>query len=49
MCIRDRIDTAIVTTVNVAKATYVSSSEIVAGNTTYKFEDENIADGIRCV
>ena len=41
-----KIDTAIVTTVNVAKATYVSSSEIVAGNTTYKFEDENIADGI---
>ena len=41
-----KIDTAIVTTVNVAKATYVSSSEIVAGNTTYKFEDENIASDI---
>ena len=41
-----KIDTAIVTTVNTAKATYVSSSEIVAGNTTYKFEDENIADDI---
>ena len=41
-----KIDTAIVTTVNAAKATYVSSSEIVAGNTTYKFEDENIASDI---
>ena len=41
-----KIDTAIVTQVNVAKATYVSSSEIVAGNTTYKFEDENIASDI---
>ena len=41
-----KIDTAIVPQVNVAKATYVSSSEIVAGNTTYKFEDENIASDI---
>lgn len=41
-----KIDTAIVTQVNVAKATYVSSSEIVAGNTTYKFEDDNIASDI---
>ena len=41
-----KIDTAIVTTVAAAKATYVSSSEIVAGNTTYKFEDENIASDI---
>ena len=41
-----KIDTAIVTKVDVAKATYVSSSEIVAGNTTYKFADENIASDI---
>ena len=41
-----KIDTAIVTKVDVAKATYVSSSEIVAGNTTYKFADDNIASDI---
>ena len=41
-----KIDTAILTTVDVAKATYVSSDEIVAGGTTYKYEDEQIADDI---
>ena len=40
-----KIDTAIVTTVGYAKATYISSSEIYAGE-TYKAEDHNIAEDI---
>ena len=43
----DKIDTAIITTVDVVKATYVSSTEIVAGSSTYKFEDENISKDIK--
>ena len=43
----DKIDTAIITTVDVVKATYVSSTEIVAGSKTYKFEDENISKDIK--
>ena len=43
----DKIDTAIITTVDVVKATYVSSTEIVAGSNTYKFEDENISKDIK--
>ena len=48
MCIRDsgKIDTVYFTTVTVAKVTYASASQIVAGGTTYKHADENIADGI---
>ena len=41
-----KIDTAILTTVDVAKATYVSSDEIVAGGETYKYADEQIAEDI---
>ena len=37
-----KIDTAIITTKKSAKVTYVSSTEIVAGE-TYKFADENIS------
>jgi hypothetical protein len=37
-----KIDTAIITTKTPAKVTYVSSTEIVAGE-TYKFADENIS------
>ena len=43
----DKIDTAIITTVDVVKATYVSSTEIVAGSNTYKFEEENISKDIK--
>ena len=43
----DKIHTAIITTVDVVKATYVSSTEIVAGSNTYKFEDENISKDIK--
>ena len=43
----DKIDTAIITTVDVVKATYVSSTEIVAGSSTYKFEEENISKDIK--
>ena len=41
-----KIDTVLFTTVTVAKVTYVSSTEIIAGNTSYKYEDENIASDI---
>ncbi|MDR3767415.1 MAG: S-layer homology domain-containing protein, partial [Butyricicoccus sp.] len=41
-----KIDTAMLTTVDVAKVTYVSSDEILAGGTSYKYADENIAEGI---
>lgn len=39
-----KIDTAILTPKTSVKVTYVSTSEIVAGD-TYKFADENIAEG----
>ena len=41
-----KIDTALITTVTIAKVTYVSSKEIIAGNVSYKYEDENIAKDI---
>ena len=41
-----KIDTAIVTTVTLAKVTYVSSKEIIAGNVSYKYEDHNVAKDI---
>ena len=43
----NKIDTVYIQTVLVKKVTYVSSSQIVAGGTTYKTEDENIADGLK--
>ena len=42
----NKIDTVIVTEVNLAKVTYVSTKEIIAGSQSYKYEDEKIADGI---
>ncbi|MDR3766906.1 MAG: S-layer homology domain-containing protein [Butyricicoccus sp.] len=42
-----KIDTAIVTTVEVKKASYVSSDEIVAGGETYKYEDHNISKDVK--
>ena len=42
----NKIDTVIVTEVVLAKVTYVSTKEIIAGSHSYKFEDEKIADGI---
>ena len=42
----NKIDTVIVTEVTLAKVTYVSTKEIIAGSQSYKFEDEKIADGI---
>ena len=41
-----KIDTVLFTTVTMAKVTYISSTEIIAGNTSYKYEDENIASNI---
>ena len=38
-----KIDTAFIKTVAVKKVTYASSTQIVAGGTTYKYEDDNIA------
>ena len=43
----NKIDTVYIQTVLVKKVTYVSSSQIVAGGTTYKTADENIADGLK--
>ena len=42
----NKIDTVIVTEVVLAKVTYVSTKEIIAGSQSYKFEDEKIADSI---
>ena len=41
-----RLDTLIVKTYNVAQVTYVASDKIIAAGQTYKYADENIADGI---
>ena len=38
-----KIDTAFIKTVAVKKVTYASSTQIVAGGTTYKYADDNIA------
>ena len=42
----NKIDTVYVKTVLVEKITYAASSQIVAGGETYKYADENIADGL---
>ena len=42
----DKIDTVYVKTIALEKVTYVSSKEIIAGNTSYKYEDNNIAKDI---
>ena len=41
-----KIDTALITTVTIAKVTYVSAKEIIAGGNSYKYEDENIAKDV---
>ena len=41
-----KIDTAVVKTVAVAKVTFVSDKQIIAGGKTYKTADENIATGL---
>ena len=41
-----RLDTLVVKTYNVAKVSYAASDKIIASNQTYKYADENIADGI---
>ena len=41
-----KIDTAVVKTVDVAKVTFVSSTQIIASGKTYKTADENIAEGL---
>ena len=41
-----KLDTAVTTVVNPVKVTYVSSDEIIAGGTTYKFADNEIASGL---
>ena len=42
-----RLDTLVVKTYDVAQVTYVASDKIIAGGQTYKYADENIADGIK--
>ena len=42
----DKIDTVYVKTIALEKVTYVSSKEIIAGNNSYKYEDNNIAKDI---
>ena len=42
----NKIDSVYVKTVTVAKVTYASSTQIVAGGKTYKMADENIVDGL---
>ena len=41
-----KIDTVMEKTYTVAKVTYAASSQIVAGGNTYKYADENIAEGL---
>ena len=41
-----RFDAASIKTVNVAKVSYVSSTQIIAGNKTYRFADDNIAEDV---
>ena len=41
-----KIDAAYIKTVDVQKVSYVSSSQIIAGSKTYRFEDDTIADGV---
>ena len=41
-----RLDTLIVKSYNVAQVTYAASDKIIAAGQTYKYADENIADGI---
>lgn len=42
----EKYEGVVITTVNAAKVTYASSTEIIAGGVTYKHEDHNIASGI---
>ena len=41
-----RLDTLVVKTYDVAQVTFASSEKIIANSVTYKYADENIADGI---
>ena len=41
-----RLDTLVVKTYDVAQVTYVASDKIIANAVTYKYADNNIADGI---
>ncbi|MFR3786326.1 MAG: S-layer homology domain-containing protein [Agathobaculum desmolans] len=43
----NKIDTAYIKTVNVAKVTYVASSQIIAGSKTYKFADDTIDENVK--
>ena len=43
----DDIDTACIKTYTVGKVTYASSSSIIVNGKTYKYDEENIADGIK--
>ncbi len=42
----NKVDLIIYVPTTVAKVTYVSSKQVTAGNTTYKFEDASIYDGV---
>ena len=39
-------DSAVITTITPAKVTYVSSTEVIAGGTSYKTADNNVATGL---
>ena len=41
-----KVDTMIVTPMTVAEVTYVGSTSITAGNKSYKFEDDDIYEGV---
>ena len=42
-----RLDTLVVKTYNVAQVSYVAADKIVANGETYKYADENIAEGLK--
>ncbi|MCU6790400.1 S-layer homology domain-containing protein [Agathobaculum ammoniilyticum] len=42
----NKIDTAYIKTVDVAKVTYVASSQIIAGSKTYKFSEDTIDEDV---
>ena len=41
-----KVDSMIVTPMTVAEVTYVGSTSITAGNKSYKFEDDDIYEGV---
>ena len=42
----NKIDTACIKTIDVAKVTYASSTQIIAGGKTYKYDEDTISEGL---